>query len=718
MSDMDLSGPERRWLPWLGRNGKIARGWACLRNGGRQARLEKTFAGLAGTRRDLLLTWTQRHWQQLERIAGAVETGWPALDSQILDDALLHLSAASELFVVDTQGLVLASTARQRQGQRHDAAALARGLQAPFLQGPYRDPVTLALGPTTSAFHDAVTLLFHQPLRQAGKPLGCLCLRLPNDVLSDLIQREAGHVFPDSGDNYLFMVKAVADPSIAPGTALSRSRFEDATFTVGDNLKQGVATPFGTVRIREHTEFELKFTAPATKELHPGVRETIRKGRNLFVAYPGYSDYRHVPVIGAGLTLQLPGSPDTWGLLCEADLEEAYRGGSLTQHLLLGALLLGAGAWGLQAALSLWQPLWQSGFALGSAALALALYGGLVVRPCTRRLQRLGDFFLDIAECGASLDQRLDRQGFRADETGELAVWINSFVDRLDTSLQTVKQVTRALSADAASLQRGAQHASQEAEQQWQAAEANTQAMQTMLQGSQEMAAHVRDSSGLSTRARNGSDHGNLLVGQVARDLEILDGTIGTSAGTISALNEQTHAVRHVTDTIRGIAEQTNLLALNAAIEAARAGDQGRGFAVVADEVRRLANHSADSTREIASILDQIRLLSEQAVAAMQRCKADAQTSRSRSDQAQEALGAIDRDVGALQEHLTHIGHTLEALDTSGNQLQLRSQAAQDQARRSAELAQTTLGASRNVDQQVLELQEAAQRLEPARAAG
>ena len=165
MSDMDLSGPERRWLPWLGRNGKIARGWACLRNGGRQARLEKTFAGLAGTRRDLLLTWTQRHWQQLERIAAAVETGWPALDPQILDDALLHLGAASELFVVDTQGLVLASTARQRQGQRHDAAALARGLQAPFLQGPYRDPVTLALGPTTSAFHDAVTLLDRKSTR-------------------------------------------------------------------------------------------------------------------------------------------------------------------------------------------------------------------------------------------------------------------------------------------------------------------------------------------------------------------------------------------------------------------------------------------------------------------------------------------------------------------------------------------------------------------------
>ena len=718
MSDMELSGQERRWLPWLGRNGKFARGWACLRNGGRQARLGKTFTGLANTRRDLLLSWTQRHWQQLQRIAAMLEADWPNLDPRSLDESLAHLSSASELFVVDAQGLILASTARQRQGSRHDGQALARGLQGPFLQGPYRDPVTLALGPTTSAFHDAVTLMFHQPLRQAGRPLGCLCLRLPNDVLSDLIQREAGHVFPDSGDNYLFMIKAVADPSIAAGTALSRSRFEDATFTAGDNLKQGVATPFGTVRVREHTEFELKFTAPATKELHPGVRETIRKGRNLFVTYPGYSDYRHVPVIGAGLTLQLPGSPDTWGLLCEADLEEAYRGGSLTQHLLLGALLLAGGAWGLQAALSLWQPAWQGAFALGSAGLAALLYASLVVAPCTRRLRRLCDFFLDIAECGGSLEQRLDRQGFRADEAGELATWINSFVDRLDNSLQTVKHVTQTLGKDAQGLQRGAQHASQEAEQQRQAAEANAQAMQAMLQGSQEMATHVRDSSGLSVRARSGSDHGNLLVGQVARDLETLDGTIGTSAGTISALNEQTHAVRHVTDTIRGIAEQTNLLALNAAIEAARAGDQGRGFAVVADEVRRLANHSADSTREIASILDQIRALSEQAVAAMQRCKEDAQTSRSRSDQAQEALGAIDRDVGLLQEHLTQISHTLESLDASGNQLQVRTEASLDQARRSADLAQATLGASRNVDQQVLELQEAAQRLEPARTTG
>ena len=59
---------------------------------------------------------------------------------------------------------------------------------------------------------------------------GAICGRVPNDVLGDLIQRESGHVYPDSGDNYLFMAKPVLNKQIAPGTALSRSRFEDLDF--------------------------------------------------------------------------------------------------------------------------------------------------------------------------------------------------------------------------------------------------------------------------------------------------------------------------------------------------------------------------------------------------------------------------------------------------------------------------------------------------------
>lgn len=66
------------------------------------------------------------------------------------------------------------------------------------------------------------------------------------------------------------------------------------------------------------------------------MRETIRNGDNLFVTYPGYSDYRHFPVIGKGVTFQLKGSPDRWGMMCEGDLEEVYRRRSVNVSLMKG----------------------------------------------------------------------------------------------------------------------------------------------------------------------------------------------------------------------------------------------------------------------------------------------------------------------------------------------------------------------------------------------
>ena len=90
-----------------------------------------------------------------------------------------------------------------------------------------------------------------------------------------------------------------------------------------------MSTDWGTVSVKEHTELEIIFTDPATGQLHPGVANTIKNGSNLFAAFPGYSDYRHISVIGKGVTFQLPHCPDVWGMMCEGDLEEVYRVRSL-----------------------------------------------------------------------------------------------------------------------------------------------------------------------------------------------------------------------------------------------------------------------------------------------------------------------------------------------------------------------------------------------------
>lgn len=297
--------------------------------------IEQTFESIAQTRVKLLQRWAQEYWDHLGEVSSNLAGDLTQIDSTMLKEKLNQASDLSELFVVDIQGEVLASTwPAHCKSKDLNPLALAEGLKAPFLHGPYSDPLTLKIGPSTSRFHDEVTLMFYQPLFLNNKVIGCLCARVPNDVLGDLIQREAGHIYPESGDNYLFMVKASFDRSLQPGVALSRSRFEDNAFTHGENLKSGVHTAWGSVKIKRHTELELRFIDPATQQLHPGVRETIRTGSNLFVTYPGYADYRHIPVIGKGVTFQLPGSPDRWGMMCEADLEEVYRRRSLSYGLM------------------------------------------------------------------------------------------------------------------------------------------------------------------------------------------------------------------------------------------------------------------------------------------------------------------------------------------------------------------------------------------------
>lgn len=320
---MQLSQAERRWLPWFGPTGKLKMAWSCFLNRQNYATVEKTFEGIAATRVKLLEQWVNSKWNQLDALASQLCSSQLAFNNALLAEYQQSADDYSEIFIIDNSGKITQSTYAAHIGQQDlSAKAVQHGLKVPFLHGPYVDPLTLHIGPSSSKFHDEVTLMFFQPLIVNGDTVGAVCGRAPNDVMSDLIQREAGHIYPESGDNYIFMVDSRFDATLQRGIALSRSRFEDKTFSHGENLKSGIHTGFGTVKVNRHTEFEIRFNDPATWQLHPGVRETIKNGQNLFVTYPAYSDYRHIPVIGKGVTFQLKGSLERWGMMCEGDLEE------------------------------------------------------------------------------------------------------------------------------------------------------------------------------------------------------------------------------------------------------------------------------------------------------------------------------------------------------------------------------------------------------------
>ena len=690
---MNLSRSELGWLPWFGKTGKFAMWWACFLNRSHYSAVEKTFEGIATTRTRILMQWSNTQWEHLANLADILSKDISNANASVLQEKKAHIPDMSELFVIDVSGKVTASTCTNRIGKRDlPAAAVNAGLKQPFLHGPYEDAATLSIKASSSKFHDEVTLMFYHPIIKDGKSIGCVCGRVPNDVIGDLIQREAGHIFQESGDNYLFMVRSQFDQSIQPGTALSRSRFEDHTFSLGDNLKQGIPTDWGTVRVQRHTELELRFTDPATGHLHPGVRETIAKSENLFVTYPGYSDYRHIPVIGKGVTFQLPGSPDLWGMMCEADLEEVYRKRSINfqlMRLFLGTIL---SLWGVNLALGsltgisfIETQLVTAGIAV-LTAIAFYQFGS---NRLSTRVTEMSDVIRTIAEGEGNLKQRLELKRLNIDETGDLGKWINSFIDNLDGIVGHVISATENVRQTNDSMLGKNQDAMHTSKEVLEAIQNMLGSMETQIQ---EINGAANTADDMRTAMQQVVDNTRSQFQLVKSKTNAIRETIESSSLTIQNLNTRTEEIGKIVNVINEIANQTNLLALNAAIEAARAGEAGRGFAVVADEVRKLAERTTKATTDIRLMIENVQSEAKGAVSIMENgmqgveeglrlAQETASDNKDMHDIVDKLFQTIHAVSASSYEHsdsarkvagvTSKMKHSVEALNRSGDQVRI-----------------------------------------------
>jgi methyl-accepting chemotaxis protein len=210
----------------------------------------------------------------------------------------------------------------------------------------------------------------------------------------------------------------------------------------------------------------------------------------------------------------------------------------------------------------------------------------------------------------AHQDLRARVQGNYAGDHAAMKTSINTMVEDLRGSIQTIGANAQALSASSEQLdgisQQLAANADETATQTGvvsSASEEVSKNLTVVATSSEEMLASIREI------AKSANEAARMAKNAVA----VADAT----NQTVQKLGESSVEIGNVIKVITSIAEQTNLLALNATIEAARAGDAGKGFAVVANEVKELAKATAKATEEISHKIEAIQGETKGAVAAI-----------------------------------------------------------------------------------------------------
>ncbi|MBL9089145.1 MAG: methyl-accepting chemotaxis protein [Planctomycetia bacterium] len=288
---------------------------------------------------------------------------------------------------------------------------------------------------------------------------------------------------------------------------------------------------------------------------------------------------------------------------------------------------------------------------------AVCAVGGLLLRSVLRSIADVSGRMREMAERDADLSARLGVVS--KDEVGELARWVNAFLEKIAGLVRTVKKSTIELRAAATEMAATAREQGETVSSFGAGTTQIAAATKEISATGAELTTTMGEVDRLAKESAALAGGGRDSLVEMRESMGHLASSSGQISQRLSAINEKARDITGVVTTITKVADQTNLLSVNAAIEAEKAGEYGRGFLVVAREIRRLADQTASATLDIEGTVRQM----QEAVSAgvMEMDKFSEQVRRSVAE-VEEVSGRLDRIIGQVDLLTQRFDHVTEGM--------------------------------------------------------